>query len=90
MAIDMIGLALKGMGFDPVAIQTQATELVALFVGIKEALAFQADAMARIEANQLAVMSALGLEVPMPDEAALILIAQESRRFIEIDAAVVQ
>lgn len=76
MAIDMMGLALKGMGFDPAALFAQA-ELMG------KAFARMAATVDRIEAQQLAIMAALGLTVPEPAGEMLTLIEDESRKLLD-------
>lgn len=74
--MDILGLTLKGMGFDPAALLAQAAQLGAAFQAVTESLE-------RIEAHQLAIMSALGLYVAPPSGKLAQLIADESRAYVQ-------
>lgn len=78
--MDMMGMMLKSFGVDPAMIVEQATQLGATF----ERLTHQLE---RIETNQLTMMAAMGLYVPPPEGAVAQLIADESRRIIDANAA---
>lgn len=85
----MMGLAMKAMGIDPGALMGQAGEFVAAFQTMRaqlgELLAGQAradEALLRIEANQGAVMAALGLAVPLPAGDVLRLIEDGTARHL--------
>jgi hypothetical protein len=83
MAMDMLGMTLRAMGVDPNALFGQAMQLGNAFeklISGQEAFAAQLD---RIEANQHAIMTAMGIMVPPPSEAMALIIAAESRRFMD-------
>lgn len=78
--MDMLSLAVKAMGIDPMAIMQQAEGLGRAFDLIGRSCERQEHALARIEASQLAIMTELGLAVPPPTEEQAALIAAESRK----------
>lgn len=81
--MDMLALAVKAMGIDPLAIMAQAEGLGRAFDVIGQSCARLELAVARLEAGQLAMMTEMGLYVPPPTEEQAALIALESRRHAE-------
>lgn len=76
MALDMMGMMLRGMGIDADAILQQAAGLGAAF----ERMNAQLDA---IRAGQDAIMAAMGLYVAPPEGDVAALIAAESIRHLD-------
>jgi hypothetical protein len=74
--MDMIALALKGMGIDPAVIVEQAQKLGEAFVLINSKLD-------TIIANQTAIMTSMGLMAPPPSDEVVALIAVESQKYLE-------
>lgn len=72
--MDMIGLALKSMGFNPEIILRQAMEIGTAF----ERLHLE---LAAIRGNQEAIMVHLGLSIPEPTGEVMALIELESAKF---------
>ncbi len=83
MSMDVMTLAFKAMGFDPSVIMGQAQQLGTAFAALADGQKAAAEALARLEANQLAIMTTLGLAVPLPDGDMAALIAVESRKFLD-------
>lgn len=81
--MDMLGLALKGMGFDPSAIIEQARQIGTAFGQLNENDLRLFEQLQRIEANQLSIMTHLGLYVPPPSAEVAEMIAIESRKHID-------
>jgi len=79
--MDMIGLALKGMGFDPDVLLKQATALGAAFENITRTQALILDRLAVQQASLDMITAALGLYVPPPSAEIIALIDIESARF---------
>lgn len=73
MDAGLIGMMLKGMGFDPNAVVQQATAIGAAFGAMQAQLN-------RMEANQIAIMGHMGLTVPDLPPEMILLIDAESRR----------
>lgn len=77
---DMLGVAFKAMGVDPVLMMGMAENLGRSFELIAKSCERQELALERIEASQLAIMTELGLAVPPPTDEQAELIARESLR----------
>lgn len=76
MDAGMLGLMLKGFGIDPQAIIKQATAIGTAFETLQGQLS-------RIEANQVTIMTHMGLMAPEMPPDMLRLIAVESQRHID-------
>jgi hypothetical protein len=79
---DMMGLAIKAMGFDAAALMKQAAQLGSAFERIAQSQEAIQAALARLEAGQLAIMAGLGMDVPLPDQEMSDYIAHETQRYI--------
>lgn len=88
--MDMMTLALKSIGIDGEALMGQAKQIGATFQVIAERLTTLDAALARIEANQHAVMGHMGLYVPPPSGAALVIIEAESAAYAKRAEAAAQ
>lgn len=73
--MDMLQMMLRGMGVDP-------AEIMRLGESIGGAFARLEATQREMLANQHAVMTAMGLEVPPPDDETLLLIAAKSNEYI--------
>jgi hypothetical protein len=76
--LDMMGMMLRGLGIDPAALIEQAGQLGSTFQAIGAALARIEAGQARLEAQQLATMTALGIYVAPPEGETLALIEAAS------------
>jgi hypothetical protein len=76
--MDMLTLALKSMGIDGDALINQAKQIGGAFQTIADKLEAISAKLERMDANQTAIMAAMGLYIPPPDGAMLALIETES------------
>lgn len=79
--MDMLTMAMKGMGIDPESIVAQAKQLGAAFESIVRTQALILENQATAQASLDMITSHLGLYVPPPAPEVMRLIESESARF---------
>lgn len=80
MNFDLMALAMKSMGFDPVQLTAQASSIGATFAGLQTAQAEAVQLLRTLQANQLALMGHLGMTVPPLDEATEAYVAEQTKQ----------
>lgn len=77
----MIGLMMKGLGFDPAQLVAQANKLGETFAALVAGQSMAAGKLELVLANQRAIMAALGLMV-VPSDAELRVIEGETQKYL--------
>jgi hypothetical protein len=80
--LDMFVILMKSLGLDPQLMTRQVGEVATAFRAMQEAQTEAGAALGRVEANQRAMMTHMGIYVAPPTDDELALIATESTKLL--------